>query len=148
MQVRDRISVEWCGACMSDVVIESPASRRSGKGWGLLALALSAATALLGAAAAQPEPKKVVIGIASRSFNPGFSNMWIGIPLNVYGPGLAPEALGTQGAAENLQLMLSGAVTMGTGVQDVLLNAQAEGRTLPAVIPCVYLRGMIHRVSV
>jgi transcriptional regulator with AAA-type ATPase domain len=36
----------------------------------------------------------------------------------------------------------------GGSEQDVLLAAQAEGRTLPVVIPCVYLRGMIHRVSV
>jgi NitT/TauT family transport system substrate-binding protein len=94
------------------------------------------------------QPQKVVIGVSSRSFNPGFSNMWIGIPIGVYGAQLAPESLGTQGAAENLQLMLSGAVNMSTGTQDVLLNAQAEGRTLPVVIPCVYLRGMLHRVSV
>lgn len=112
--------------------------------------ALAVAAALAGAApqARAADPTKVVIGIASRSFNAGFSNMWIGIPLGLYGPTLAPEAFGTQGAPENLQLMLSGKVTMSTGVQDVLLNAQAEGRTLPAVIPCVYLRGMIHRISV
>lgn len=93
-------------------------------------------------------PKKVVIGVSSRSYNPGFSNMWIGIPIGMYGPDLAPEAYGTQGSAENLQLMLSGQVTMGTGIQDALLGAQAEGRTLPVVMPCVYLRGMIHRISV
>lgn len=94
------------------------------------------------------DPQKVVIGVSSRSFNPGFSNMWIGIPIGLYGAAIAPSAVGTQGAAENLQLMLSGAVNMGTGIQDVLLAAQAEGRTLPVVIPCVYVRGMIHRVSV
>jgi NitT/TauT family transport system substrate-binding protein len=94
------------------------------------------------------EPLKVVIGVSSRSFNPGYSNMWIGIPLGLYGPTLAPEAVGTQGASENLQLMLAGQVTMSTGVQDVVLNAMAEGRTLPVVAPCVYLRGMIHRLAV
>lgn len=104
---------------------------------------ISAATTPLTA-----EPAKVVIGISSRSFNPGFSNMWIGIPLGLYGKDIAPEAVGTQGVAENLQLMLSGQLTMSTGIQDVLFNATAEGRELPVVIPCVYLRGLIHRVSV
>jgi len=116
-----------------------------------LHIAAMAAAATLAALVGQPghaAPKKIVIGVSSRSYNPGFSNMWIGIPIGLYAPDLAPEALGTQGAAENLQLMLSGQVTMGTGIQDVLLNAQAEGRTLPAVIPCVYLRGMVHRISV
>ncbi len=94
------------------------------------------------------EPAKVVIGVSSRSFNPGFSNMWIGIALGLYGKDLAPESVGTQGAAENLQLMLAGQVTMSTGTQDVLFNAAAEGRQLPAIAPCVYLRGLIHRVSV
>jgi NitT/TauT family transport system substrate-binding protein len=104
-------------------------------------------TPLLGAPAVSA-PKKVVIGASSRSFNPGFSNMWIGIPLGLYGKDITPETVGTQGAAENLQLMLSGQVTMSTGVQEVLFNATAEGRQLPVVIPCVYLRGLIHRVSV
>lgn len=94
------------------------------------------------------QPKEVVIGVSSRSFNPGFSNMWIGIPLGLYGDSIAPRAVGTQGAAENLQLMLSGQVNMSTGTQDVLFNSAAEGRPLPAIIPCVYLRGLIHRVSV
>ena len=94
------------------------------------------------------DPAKVVIGVASRSFNPGFSNMWIGIPLGLYGKELLPEAFGTQGAAENLQLMLAGQVTMSTGAQDVFFNASAEGRQLPVVTPCVYLRGLIHRVTV
>jgi NitT/TauT family transport system substrate-binding protein len=112
-----------------------------------LALALGLASTFITPADAA-DPQKVVIGVSSRSFNPGFSNMWIGIPLGVYGPNLAPEALGTQGAAENLQLMLSGRITMSTGIQDVLLASQAEGRSLPVVMPCVYLRGMIHRISV
>src|SRR5262249_29466551 len=88
------------------------------------------------------------IGVASRSFNPGFSNMWIGIPLGLYGTDLLPEAVGTQGAAENLQLMLAGQVTMSTGTQDVFFNASAEGRQLPVVTPCVYRRGLIQRVTV
>jgi NitT/TauT family transport system substrate-binding protein len=117
----------------------------------LCGLRISAAM-LAGAAVAAPalaaDATKVVIGVSSRSFNPGFSNMWIGIPLGLYGKDLAPEAFGTQGAAENLQLMLSGQVTMSTGTQDVLFNAAAEGRPLPAVAPCVYLRGLIHRVTV
>ena len=113
---------------------------------GLIGAAAVASTLL--ACQAALAQQKVTIGVSSRSFNPGFSNMWIGIPVGLYGPNLAPEALGTQGSSENLQLMLSGGVTMSTGTQDVLLAAQAEGRTLPVVIPCVYLRGMIHRVSV
>jgi NitT/TauT family transport system substrate-binding protein len=112
---------------------------------GTLALMTGLTLALASAVA---EPAKVVIGISSRSFNPGFSNMWIGIPLGLYGKEIAPESVGTQGVAENLQLMLSGQVTMSTGTQDVIFNAAAEGRPLPAVIPCVYLRGLIHRVSV
>ena len=113
------------------------------------AMALAMACGVLAAMPAlAADPAKVVIGVSSRSFNPGFSNMWIGIPLGLYGKDLAPEAVGTQGAAENLQLMLSGQVTMSTGTQDVLFNAAAEGRQLPAIAPCVYLRGLIHRVSV
>ncbi|QDC00737.1 ABC transporter substrate-binding protein [Mesorhizobium sp. 8] len=107
---------------------------------------LVAASCLASPTFAQENP--VVIGVSSRSFNPGFSNMWIGIPLGLYGDKIAPSAVGTQGAAENLQLMLSGQVTMSTGTQDVILNAAAEGRRLPVVMPCVYLRGLIHRVSV
>lgn len=114
----------------------------------LLAAMLLATALWVPNAAMAAEPQSVTIGVSSRSFNPGFSNMWIGIPIGLYGDALAPTALGTQGASENLQLMLTGRVTMATGIQDVLLAAQAEGRTLPAVIPCVYLRGMIHRVSV
>lgn len=113
-----------------------------------LASMLSVAAALTLPAAPAAAQQKVTIGVSSRSFNPGFSNMWIGIPLGLYGPSIQAEAHGTQGASENLQLMLTGGVTMSTGTQDVLLAAQAEGRTLPVVIPCVYLRGMIHRISV
>jgi NitT/TauT family transport system substrate-binding protein len=112
------------------------------------ARALATVCGVLCAASPLAAQSKLVIGVSSRSFNPGFSNMWIGIPLGLYGRELAPEAVGTQGAAENLQLMLSGQVTMSTGTQDVLFNAAAEGRQLPAVAPCVYLRGLIHRVSV
>ena len=101
----------------------------------------------MGTASAAP-PTKVVIGTASRSFNAGFSNMWIGVPLGLYGPSLLPSVYGTEGASQGLQLMLSNQITMSTGIQDVLLNAQAQGRTLPVVIPCVYLRGMIERISV
>jgi NitT/TauT family transport system substrate-binding protein len=117
-----------------------------------VAFGLAAAAASVGVvstidtAAAQPKP--VAIGISSRSFNPGFSNMWIGIPLGLYGKQITVTAVGTQGAAENLQLMMSGQVTLSTGTQDVLFNAAAEGRQLPVVLPCVYLRGLIHRVSV
>jgi len=114
-------------------------------------LLVAAVTGVMAASVATPlvaQPAKVVIGVSSRSFNPGFSNMWIGIPLGLYGKDLMPDAYGTQGASENLQLMLSGQVTMSTGTQDVLFNAAAEGRSLPVVIPCVYLRGLIHRVSV
>ncbi len=131
------------------MTLGSPFGRRTVGSLRPLLAALVCGPLLAGVGPAQAaEPQKVVIGIASRSFNAGFSNMWIGIPLGLYGPTLQPEAFGTQGASENLQLMLSGKVTMSTGVQDVLLNSQAEGRTLPAVIPCVYLRGMIHRISV
>ncbi|MCC7345863.1 MAG: ABC transporter substrate-binding protein [Variibacter sp.] len=124
-------------------------ARLRARGLASLGAILVAACAVVGTAPAPAAAaEKVVIGVSSRSFNPGFSNMWIGIPLGLYGPTLAASAVGTQGASENLQLLLSGAVTMGTGIQDVLLAAQAEGRTLPVVIPCVYVRGMIHRVSV
>jgi len=37
---------------------------------------------------------------------------------------------------------------MSTGTQDVAFASIAEGRKLPVVIPCVYLRGNLHRVSV
>src|SRR5262249_38522796 len=114
--------------------------------YGIAALASAVVVAVLPSRAA--DPAKVTIGVASRSFNPGFSNMWIGIPLGLYGAELLPEAVGTQGAAENLQLMLAGQVTMSTGTQDVFFNASAEGRQLPVVTPCVYLRGLIHRVTV
>jgi NitT/TauT family transport system substrate-binding protein len=129
-------------------------AREAPRAWGrarVLTAMVVAAAALLATlfdAPAVAAPKKVVIGAASRSFNPGFSNMWIGIPLGLYGMDITPETVGTQGAAENLQLMLSGQVTMSTGVQEVLFNATAEGRQLPVVIPCVYLRGLIHKVSV
>ncbi|TCT06714.1 ABC transporter substrate-binding protein [Aquabacter spiritensis] len=89
-----------------------------------------------------------VIGVSSRSFNPGFSNMWIGQALGLFGKDIQPKSVGTQGASENLQLMLSGQITMSTGTQDIILTSAAEGRKLPAVIPCVYLRGVLHRISV
>jgi NitT/TauT family transport system substrate-binding protein len=129
-------------------------ARLAPRAWGrahvLTAMVVAAAALLapLFGTPAMAAPKKVVIGASSRSFNPGFSNMWIGIPLGLYGKDITPETVGTQGAAENLQLMLSGQVTMSTGVQEVLFNAAAEGRQLPVVIPCVYLRGLIHKVSV
>ena len=109
-------------------------------------LALAGFMLAVGTAAAQvPKP---VIGVSSRSFNPGFSNMWIGTAMGLFGPAVAPQPVGTQGAAENLQLMLAGQVTMSTGTQDIIFASAAEGRKLPAVIPCVYLRGVLHRVSV
>ncbi len=111
-------------------------------------IALGIGLASFTSPAATAQPADVVIGVSSRSFNPGYSNMWIGIPLGLYGPTLAPKALGTKGASENLQLMLTGGVTMSTGVQDVVLNAMAAGQTIPAITPCVYLRGMIHQVAV
>jgi NitT/TauT family transport system substrate-binding protein len=95
-------------------------------------------------ALAQQNP---VLGASSRSFNPGFSNMWIGGPLGLF-PNIKPEVAGTSGASENLQLMLAGRVTMSTGTQDIVFNSVAEGRKLPVIIPCVYLRGNLHRVSV
>jgi len=95
-------------------------------------------------ALAQDHP---VLGASSRSFNPGFSNMWIGGPLGLF-PDLKPEVVGTAGASENLQLMLAGRITMSTGTQDIVFNSAAEGRVLPVTIPCVYLRGNLHRVSV
>src|ERR1035437_4055917 len=104
--------------------IEREAPRAWGRASVLTAMAVVAApllAPLLGAPAVAA-PKKVVIGAASRSFNPGFSNMWIGIPLGLYGKDITPETVGTEGAA--------------------------EGRQLPVVIPCVYLRGLIHKVSV
>ncbi len=108
--------------------------------------------ALLGACstlavAAPASAQDAVIGVSSRSFNPGFSNMWIGGPLGLFGD-LDTEVVGTKGASENLQLMLSGQVTMSTGTQDIFLNSAAEGRPLPVVTPCVYLRGLLHRISV
>ena len=128
-----------------DVVHAIPQAR---SGLTAVVFAAAALSILIFGAPAIAAPQKVVIGAASRSFNPGFSNMWIGIPLGLYDKSIAPETVGTQGAAEDLQLMLSGQVTMSTGVQDVLFNAAAEGRKFPVVIPCVYLRGLIHRVSV
>jgi NitT/TauT family transport system substrate-binding protein len=73
--------------------------------------------------------------------------MWIGVPLGLYGD-LKPEIFGTQGASENLQLMLTGQVTVSTGTQDIIFQSVAEGRQLAVTIPCVYLRGLIHRISV
>ena len=55
------------------------------------ASAALAAGLLLTAQPLAAEPAKVVIGVSSRSFNPGFSNMWIGIALGLYGKDLAPE---------------------------------------------------------
>jgi NitT/TauT family transport system substrate-binding protein len=104
------------------------------------------------AAAAGPSPASAqqttaILGASSRSFNPGFANMWIGGPLGLFG-NVIPEVAGTSGASENLQLMLAGQITMSTGTQDVAFASVAEGRKLPVVIPCVYLRGNLHRVSV
>ncbi|MEP9377174.1 ABC transporter substrate-binding protein [Aquabacter sp. CN5-332] len=109
---------------------------------GLLAIAL---TSGVPAFAQTADP---VIGVSSRSFNPGFSNMWIGTTMGLFGKDLTPKSIGTQGAAENLQLMLSGQITISTGTQDIILASAAEGRKLPAIIPCVYLRGVLHRISV
>jgi NitT/TauT family transport system substrate-binding protein len=107
--------------------------------------ALAALVALAaGSASAQDNP---VLGASSRSFNPGFANMWIGGPLGLFGA-VKPEVAGTSGASENLQLMLAGQITMSTGTQDIAFASVAEGRKLPIVIPCVYLRGNLHRVSV
>ncbi|WP_127090808.1 ABC transporter substrate-binding protein [Aquabacter cavernae] len=113
-----------------------------------LAGALSFPLALCTAVPAFAQVPEPVIGVSSRSFNPGFSNMWIGTTMGLFGSAIAPKSVGTQGAAENLQLMLSGQLTMSTGTQDIILNSAAEGRKLPAVIPCVYLRGVLHRISV
>ncbi|MEP9377176.1 ABC transporter substrate-binding protein [Aquabacter sp. CN5-332] len=107
---------------------------------------LIAAVAML-ASGLTAEAAEIVSGLSSRSFNPGFSNAWIGGPLGLYG-NLSIEAVGTQGASENLQLMLAGKLNLSTGTQDILLNSAAEGRVLPAIIPCVYLRGILHRTSV
>ena len=107
-------------------------------------IALAAAGGALPAAAQQ---STAVLGVSSRSFNPGFANMWIGAPLGLFG-NVTPEIVGTSGASENLQLMLAGQITMSTGTQDVAFASIAEGRKLPVVIPCVYLRGNLHRVSV
>lgn len=109
---------------------------------GLLAIALASGVPAF-AQTADP-----VIGVSSRSFNPGFSNMWIGTTMGLFGKDLTPKSIGTQGAAENLQLMLSGQITISTGTQDIILTSAAEGRKLPAIIPCVYLRGVLHRISV
>ena len=108
------------------------------------ALALTAVTLPVNAT----EKQKVVIGQSSRNFNPGLSNMWIGTQIGLYRPNLDRETVGTPGATENLQLMLGGNITLTTGTQDVALNAMAEGRMLPAVSPCIYMRGMIQRVAV
>jgi NitT/TauT family transport system substrate-binding protein len=108
----------------------------------LAAVLVSASAGPLQAA----EPLNVVIGVSSRSWNPGFSNMWVGIPVGLFAPSLAVEAVGTQGAAENLQFLLANQVTVGTGVQDVVFQAMAEGRALPVVAPCVYMRGLIFRM--
>ncbi|MBA4789000.1 MAG: ABC transporter substrate-binding protein [Rhizobiales bacterium] len=119
-----------------------------GKSLARLAGALSLPLAVCTAAPALAQVPEPVIGVSSRSFNPGFSNMWIGTSMGLFGSAILPKSVGTQGAAENLQLMLSGQITMSTGTQDIILNSAAEGRKLPAVIPCVYLRGVLHRISV
>jgi len=112
--------------------------------------ALAAAVASAVAAVSPPalaQQTTAVLGASSRSFNPGFANMWIGGPLGLFG-NVIPEVAGTSGASENLQLMLAGQITMSTGTQDVAFASIGEGRKLPIVIPCVYLRGNLHRVSV
>jgi NitT/TauT family transport system substrate-binding protein len=109
---------------------------------------LVAAFSVMTVTAAPGQVLEPTIGVSSRSFNPGFSNMWIGEPLGLFGPNMKPKSVGTQGASENLQLMLSGQITMSTGTQDIILASAAEGRKLPVVIPCVYLRGVLHRISV
>jgi NitT/TauT family transport system substrate-binding protein len=96
---------------------------------------------------ASAQQTTAVLGASSRSFNPGFANMWIGGPLGLFGA-VTPEVAPTNGASENLQLMLAGQITMSTGTQDVAFTSVSEGRKLPIVIPCVYLRGNLHRVSV
>jgi NitT/TauT family transport system substrate-binding protein len=120
----------------------------------VLALFRTAATAAIAAVAAagaalpaSAQQTSAVLGVSSRSFNPGFANMWIGVPLGLFGS-VIPEVAGTSGASENLQLMLAGQITMSTGTQDVAFASIGEGRKLPVVIPCVYLRGNLHRVSV
>ncbi|HEY4202412.1 MAG TPA: ABC transporter substrate-binding protein [Devosiaceae bacterium] len=113
--------------------------RRQVIGAGIAALALGVTLPVLA--------QDVQIGMSSRNFQAGIANMWIGIPLGLYGP-LNAETVGTQGATENLQLMLAGRLTMSTGTQDVVLNAMAEGRQMPAVAPCVYLDGLIQRLTV
>jgi NitT/TauT family transport system substrate-binding protein len=90
---------------------------------------------------------KVVIATSTRSRNPGFSNMWIGKGLGLYAEdGIDLQVEGTSGHAENLQLLMTDQVNMSVGVQDTVLNAQAEGRMLPVVAPCNYLRGIIYHV--
>jgi NitT/TauT family transport system substrate-binding protein len=110
--------------------------------------AVAAFAGLIAASSGQASAaENPVLGASSRSFNPGFANMWIGGPLGLF-QGMLPEVAGTSGASENLQLMLAGQITMSTGTQDTVFNSAAEGRRLPVVIPCVYLRGNLHRVSV
>jgi NitT/TauT family transport system substrate-binding protein len=91
---------------------------------------------------------KVVIGQSSRVFLPGTANMWIGTKIGLFGPDLIADGVGTPGATENLQLMLGGKVTLSAGTQDVVLAAMASGADVPAVSPCIYLRGMVQRVAV
>ncbi len=110
-------------------------------------IACLAATVAMLVAPSVSRAEEVKSGLSSRSFNPGFSNAWIGAPLGLY-KGIELDAIGTQGASENLQLMLAGKLNLSTGTQDILLNSAAEGRVLPAIIPCVYLRGILHRTSV
>src|SRR3954452_19745578 len=111
------------------------------------AIVAAAASAVAAGGPASAQQTTAVLGASSRSFNPGFANMWIGGPLGLFG-NVTPEVAGTSGASENLQLMLAGQITMSTGTQDVAFASIAEGRKLPVVIPCVYLRGNLHRVSV
>jgi len=110
----------------------------------------SSVVALLtaGVLSAPVEASDYTIGMSSRTFNPGFSNSWIGIPLGLYDAGFTPDVIGTQGESENLQAMLAGKITMSTGTQDSILRAAAEGRVLPVITPCLYLRGILFRTSV
>jgi ABC-type nitrate/sulfonate/bicarbonate transport system substrate-binding protein len=111
------------------------------------AAVVAAVASAAGSSPASAQQTTAVLGASSRSFNPGFANMWIGGPLGLFG-NVTPEVAGTSGASENLQLMLAGQITMSTGTQDVAFASIAEGRKLPVIIPCVYLRGNLHRVSV
>jgi NitT/TauT family transport system substrate-binding protein len=95
------------------------------------------------------DPLTIQIGINNRSTDPGFANVWIGEPLGFYAAkGLAIDIVGTTGASEDLQLLLTGKLQASTGVQDPVFAAMADGKNLPVVSPCVYQRGIIYRTAV